>query len=453
MTKIALKYFFLFTLIHQLCISECFSQEAYFDTITCINNPEVSYSVYQPDGFLHGKMIYILDPAGRSELAISKFKLIADQLNIMLVCSENSKNGPIDNNISIFNAVFSDSKERYAFDTSNVILSGFSGGSRAAFRISTYNKNKVFAMIGCGAGLPSNIKISSDLEFNYAGITGITDMNFYEMLNLDTQIKNRSNKSNIFFFSGGHSWPPDSVLLLAARWVIFAGNKNESSIDDLFNLYQTIIDQNKQYFEPWVKAYQLEALIESLHDESDTKTISDELLAIQLDPTFKKKSKSFEDYRSVFLDETTEIVDEIGKIKVSNLSDIPLEPISWWTSKIQMINGFINSKSLEKRNMGLRLQDFLWRNCYEQGAISYNESEYTVVMKFDDIMKQIKPESYIPWIRSANCYVKTGDHSMALNNLKNAVQRGFSNKTYLKNNFESLSSERGYQKILEDLNE
>ncbi len=133
----------------------------------------MTYSVYQPDGYSNGKMIYILDPAGRSDLAINKFKLIADQLNIMLICSKDSKNGPIDSNISIFNAVLSDSKERFAYDTLNLILSGFSGGSRAAFRISTYYKNKVLAMIGCGAGTPSNMNIKNDLEIGYVGIQAL----------------------------------------------------------------------------------------------------------------------------------------------------------------------------------------------------------------------------------------------------------------------------------------
>ena len=453
MMKVNMKYFLIFILIHHLHISECFAQEAYFDTLSCKNNPEVAYSVYQPDGYSNGKMIYILDPAGRSDLAISKFKLIADQLNIMLICSENSKNGPIDINISVFEAVINDCKERFAFDTSNVILSGFSGGSRAAFRISTFYKNRVLAMIGCGAGMPSNMKINSDLGIDYAGISGITDMNFYEMLNLDMQLKKYSNRSSMFFFSGGHSWPPDSVLLLAAKWIILPSSENPSSINDLLNTFQKVIHQNNQNFEPWVKAYQLETFIESFLDEKDIETISVELFGIQSDPTFKKRSKSFESYRGIFLEESEEMIDEIGKIRISNLPDISLEPISWWTSKIQMINGFINSKSLEKRNMGLRLNDFLWRNCYEQGAISYNKSEYTAVIKYDDIMKKIMPESYIPWIRSANCHVIAGEHSMALINLKNAVQRGFSNKAYIENTFSSLSSERGYQKLLEDLNE
>ncbi len=151
--------------------------------------------------------------------------------------------------------------------------------------------------------------------------------------------------------------------------------------------------------------------------------------------------------------EQKEMVFEIGNRGVSNLPDISLEPIDWWNFKIQMINSFIKSKSLEKRNMGLRLQDFLWRNCYEHGAISYNKSEFTAVIKYDNIMKKIMPESYIPWIRSANCHVKSGNHSSALIHLKNAVQKGFSNKVYLENNFSSLSSEKGYQKLLEDLNE
>ena len=83
MLKTAVKYFILFILTHLLWTLECFSREAYSDTITCINNPEVSYSVYQPDGFSYGKMIYILDPAGRSEFAIDKFTKVGKQLNVI----------------------------------------------------------------------------------------------------------------------------------------------------------------------------------------------------------------------------------------------------------------------------------------------------------------------------------------------------------------------------------
>ncbi len=125
-------------------------------------------------------------------------------------------------------------------------------------------------------------------------------MNFYEMLDLDMQLKRYFNRSSIFFFNGGHSWPPDSVLLLAMKWIIFFDSKNEYTINDLLNLYRKVIDQNSQNFERWVQAYQLEAFIESFHDEIDTNTISDKLLAIQRDKTFKKKSKSFENYRDVF---------------------------------------------------------------------------------------------------------------------------------------------------------
>ena len=456
--KAFIKILFLSIFIHRISLPEGFSQEAEFQNFTCTSNPEVSYTVYQPEGFSHGKMVYILDPAGRSDQAIDRFKLVADQLNIMLICSKNSKNGPIDINLSVFNDVLSDSKLRFSYDTSNVILSGFSGGSRAAFRISTFYKNKVNAVIGCGAGLPANMKLPDDPGFQYVGLTGITDMNFYEMLDLDLQLNKRSNRSGIFFFNGGHSWPPDSVLLLAAKWlkvsdeeIQFTDDGIESTDDGLIKLFEEINDQNDQSYEPWVKAYQLERFAELVSDDGGEMAMKEELQTIQQDPGFKKSSKSFQSYWDKFKDEKEEMVEEIGNIRYSNLSTITLEPNGWWLTKIQMINGFVKSKSLEKRNMGLRLQDFLWRNCIEQGMISYNESQYLPVIKYDDIMKEIKPESYIPWIRSALCHVKLGDQSNALKNLKNAVERGFSNREYMEKNFDVLSSEKEYQKILRDL--
>jgi hypothetical protein len=452
MIKAGIKTFFLFIFINQLYLGVGFSQEALFHNIVCVRNPEVTYSVYQPESFSHGKMIYILDPAGRSDLAISKFKLLADHLNIMLICSKNSKNGPIDINLSVFNAVMTDSKQRYSYDSSDVILSGFSGGSRAAFRISTIHSNMINAVIGCGAGLPSNMKISDDPGFQYVGITGITDMNFYEMLDLDIQIKKRSNRSGIFFFHGGHAWPPDSLLLLAAEWINITDDNNKSDGGDLLNLFREIYDQNGQNFESWVKAYQLERFAELLGDDGEKKAITEELLAIQEDQSFEKSSRSFHNYWDTFNEARNEMEEEIGKIRYSNFPDITLKPISWWITKIQMINGSIKSRSLEKKNMGLRLQDFLWRNCFEQGAISYNESQYLPVIKYDDIMKQVHPESYIPWIRSAHCHLKLGDQTMALKNLKHAIDRGFSNREYLEKNFDTLSSEKEYQKILKDLN-
>lgn len=452
MIKAVIKTFILFIFAYRICLPECFSQEAKFHKITSVKNPEVTYSVYQPEGFSRGKMIYILDPAGRSDWAIGKFKLIADQLNIMLICSKNSKNGPIDINLSVFNDVLSDSKQRFSYDTSNVILSGFSGGSRATFRISTYFKNRVNAVIGCGAGLPSNMKLSDDMGFQYVGITGITDMNFYEMLDLDFQINKRSNRTGIFFFNGGHTWPPDSVLLLAAKWLKVSDDNIESTDDGLINLFQEINDQNDQSFESWVKAYQMERFAELLSNEVGKEIITEELSDIQQDPGFEKSSRSFQSYWDKFKDEKNEMVEEIGNIRYSNLSTITLKPKSWWLTKIQMINGFVKSKSLEKKNMGLRLQDFLWRNCIEQGMISYNESQYIPVIKYDDIMKQVQPESYIPWIRSAHCHLKLGDQNNALKNLKNAIDRGFLNKEYLEKNFDILSSEKEYQKILKDLN-
>jgi len=453
MLKVIIKFFFLFILINLISLSYSLSQGKYIDSISCLGNPKIIYSAYQPEGYFSGKMIYILDPAGRSELALNKFKIVADHLNIMLICSGNSRNGPIERNITVFEEIFKDCKLRFSFDTTNIILSGFSGGSRAAFKLANYYRNIVSGVIGCGAGIPSNMKITRKPEFSYIGITGIRDMNFYEMIDLDNILNKYSTNASIFFFDGGHSWPPGSVLLLSIKWLNYYLNQDESSLKELFQDYQKIISIDYINYETWVQVYQLKNFIEIFDNHLGIHEEKKKLIDIQQDKKYNKSIKLFDQTKSTFQKEYEIMVDEFRKIGNSKFKKDTLKSTVWWTHKIQMINGLTNSKNIEKRNMGFRLKDFLWRNCYEQGSIYFNNMDYAIVIKYDNIWKLIHPESYIPWIRSASCYLKYGDTSAAIKNLKTGITKGFSNREFIIKNFDELSGKRDYQQMLSDLSD
>jgi hypothetical protein len=223
------------------------------------------------------------------------------------------------------------------------------------------------------------------------------------------------------------------------------------SIDKIYDQYRKIFDHDNNHFETWITEYQLERFIQSFGNNIVTAEEKEKLERVRQNRNYQQSIRSFEKYQVVFQEEKELMVDELRNIGVSDLRNVPLKSTDWWTSKIQMINGHIKSKRLEKRNMGLRLKDFLWRNCYEQGAIQFEKSGYDIVLKYDVVWKMMQPESHFPWIRSAICHLKMGDEDETLKNLKMATKKGFSNKDYIEKNFTELSDKKDYQKILEDL--
>src|SRR4029077_17466064 len=90
-------------------------------------------------------------------------------------------------------------------------LGGFSGGGRAAVAMALRIPGRVAGVVGCGAGVPDETSPSKTLPFAYFGTVGDSDLNYYEMRELDERLTAAGSPHRLSVFRGEHDWPPPAL--------------------------------------------------------------------------------------------------------------------------------------------------------------------------------------------------------------------------------------------------
>ena len=427
------------------------------DSLRCQRDTSILYALHVPEIVPDSKgLIYILDPAGRAMTAIQKFQLIAENRGYFLVCSYSSFNSTIRHNQEVFEIVMDDLSHRYQYPQSQLLLAGFSGGSRAAFAIAENANNRVRGVIGCGSGLPPNTVIKRKLNFAYVGIIGEEDMNFYEMYDLNTRMEEIHTPSHFLYFQGGHSWPPVTYLRLAVLWFELQNMQSHQVKDSFFiehyyERYLQTLRNSNSLREAEINIKSFDEFNRTFSSCRNMEEFIDSLSRFKAEPDIKKAVKKFLEARSTFSDKQRSYLELFRKISNYEYKPEVPEPDTWWISEIRFFNGLIKKKDPEYHLLGIRLRDFIWRMCAEQGSFSFQRGHFLSVIEFDKIWSIAQPESFHPHLRSATCYLQLDSHDRALTELKIAITKGFRNKNYVEEKFNKLGSNKRYQKILNQL--
>jgi len=164
-------------------------------------------------------LLIIFSPSGNGKQGVAAFINAAETYNYILVCSNNSRNGPLDQNFEIAQALFDHVFSTFNIHPNRFYLAGFSGGSRLATAIAT-SSDQIAGVLACGAGFPSVPSyIPTIPKFSYAGICGDRDMNFQEMVKVKRYLNRTQFRNTLFTFDGGHMWPPNEQILMAFDWL------------------------------------------------------------------------------------------------------------------------------------------------------------------------------------------------------------------------------------------
>jgi predicted esterase len=245
------------TQVQAVSPKEQFQAGQIIQKVICKTDTSQSYALYLPGDYSTEKkfpVIYIFDPHGDGNLPVSLYKDLAEKYHLILIGSNNSKNGNSwEASEAIANTLFSDSQNRLSINTERITVLGFSGGARIANALAVVN-GSISSVICCGAATPAiNIKDPRN-NYTYLGIAGNTDFNYVEMRKYDMLgLAGRPVKHVFLEFDGKHEWPPVDVMQTAFVWDELNAMRKKTAIKN-----DSLIISNLQLFANQLKRYQNE---------------------------------------------------------------------------------------------------------------------------------------------------------------------------------------------------
>ncbi len=228
----------------QINAQEPFRIGELIDSLSVMNMPQETFTLYLPKSYNSdgvSSIVFIYDPAARGKVGIGPFIEASEIYGHILVCSNNSKNGPYDLNFLIADRLFKHVFSNFNIDAAQIYLAGFSGGSRLASALATMT-DQMAGVVACGAGFsPAALYTPTIQKFSYVSICGNRDMNYSEMIETRDYLNRLNFNNTMITYDGNHGWPPSFEILKAFDWLAIQAHKKGVRVqtaDKIYNSYQ-----------------------------------------------------------------------------------------------------------------------------------------------------------------------------------------------------------------------
>jgi len=312
------------------------------DSIAVADSEGETFALYLPENYSSQKLssiVFVFEPAARGKVGLLPFLKASEKYNHILVCSNNSRNGPYDRNFAIANRLFNHVFGQFAINKDLVFLSGFSGGSRLAATIAALSEG-ITGVIACGAGLstqPSHVPYGKD--FLYAGICGTRDMNYTEMLDLMPFLESLKFSKTLFTYDAGHRWPPGEKILEAFDWLHIELHKKgvvpleENVLKDLYIANYDKAEKKLAKKEVLLALEDLNRLRQSFGSFYNLDSITTKIKNVRNKSLYKISSKEQDKAIKAEQELTRKYLEKINKEFIS-LDDAN---INWWGKEFQKL--------------------------------------------------------------------------------------------------------------------
>src|SRR5690242_4140222 len=207
------------------------------ERVEALSDSSQTYALYLPSTYTPDRkwpILYAFDPGARGRAPVDRFKEAAEKYGWIVVGSNNSRNGPWKLVVSAWNAMLTDTHQRFAIDDERMYATGFSGGARAAVSIAVGCKC-LAGVIANGAGFPPDLAPSPEMHFVFFGAAGVDDFNYAELKSLQEPLTKAGIAHRVQTFAGRHEWPPVSVATASVEWMeLHAMKDSKRPRDDAF---------------------------------------------------------------------------------------------------------------------------------------------------------------------------------------------------------------------------
>jgi hypothetical protein len=206
------------------------------EKVPCLDDAAQGYALYLPSNYSKDKtwaILYCFEPGARGTLPVNLFKQAAETHGYIVVCSNNSRNGPWEPIKQAALAMWKDTRKRFSIDESRIYAAGFSGGARVASHFPFIIGRPIAGVIGCGAGLSTVMKPGMLKQVLYFGIVGLEDFNYRELIKLDKTFDDTEVVHRVLVFDGPHRWPPREDCTRALEWMEVNAMKQGRRVKDV----------------------------------------------------------------------------------------------------------------------------------------------------------------------------------------------------------------------------
>jgi hypothetical protein len=200
------------------------------ERVPCRHDPSQSYALYLPSSFKPDRpwpILYCLDPAARGAFPVQRFLKAAEAEGVIVAGSNNSRNGPMQNNRIAIEAMWLDTHTRFPIDEKRVYAAGHSGGARMALLWGQGGSLAGVIAGGAGFGSPDPPR---KLPFALFFTAGSEDFNYFEIYSQGLALTKAGAPYRFSEFEGGHEWIPESLTLEALQYV--SGRLPERPVED-----------------------------------------------------------------------------------------------------------------------------------------------------------------------------------------------------------------------------
>ena len=405
-----------------------------------VGNINESFSLYLPNSFEKNKktaIVFIFEPMARGKVGVLPFIEAAEKYNYVLICSNNTRNGPFEANFKFIDNLFDTVFLTFKIDEKQIYLSGFSGGSRLATAVAVLS-NKAQGVIACGAGFSGNFEhVPSNHSFSYVGLVGDRDMNYQEMFNVKKWLNKFSIDAEIFTYEDDHRWPPSSQILRAFDWLEVQAYKkgvrvkNDPVIKNVFlNNYKEakiLEDKNQNELSVW----EYDRIIRNYSRYFNLDSINAKVTALKKTKRYKREVK----VRDVVKEEEDKVLilyydrfnKEIEKSKLKN-------DFKWWQKSLKRFNEkYILSDDLYMQKMGKRVGYGIYALAIETAQSHTRNKDYIKALYCHQLISVLLPDNFYSYYLLAKSYALLDCEYLMIENLKIAIEKGMKSKNYILN--------------------
>lgn len=432
------------------------------DTVRCRASAGQSYALYLPAQFDNKKswpVILIFDPAARGTTGVSTFKEAGRKYAFILVCSNNSRNGPMDVNFTAAAAMLSDLIDRFNIDQKRIYAAGFSGGSRFALSLAV-KEMRISGVIGCGAGLPGDryYMPSSNSGFVYYGMAGNRDMNYFEMRDLPVFFNSQTRViSYLRTFSGGHQWPDSGLVSEAVEWLVLQAmkkkiiNTDQAFISNIENKTENLIKSQLSSGNITDAVMYMRFAARDFQGTSFGSRMTRLLTDSESSAEYQKATRKWNKMAATELQRREKYLNYLMDIVHSGL--FPDTASTWWKKETGSLLILRDKGNPENSQMASRILNFVSILCSEQATSYYRNRLFAQAAILFEICTMSDSENQLNYYNLARSQAGAGSENKSLDALAAAVKHGFNSRKMIESEpvFLDLRNKGRYKELISKL--